>query len=178
MSVIGIDLSLVSTGVATVLPGGQAYTRSVTSTGKRDDSLADRVGRIRGLAEDITDGAADCDLVVIEAAAYSRGAGSGSWDRAGLWWAVVQRLASRGVPVALCAPSTRAKWAAGTGKADKAAVAAAMARLFPDVEIANSDEADALALAHIGAVHAGYPVATLARHDTKAMAAVKWGDAA
>jgi Holliday junction resolvasome RuvABC endonuclease subunit len=177
MTALGIDLSLTSTGLARIYEDGRAYTWSRTSTGKRGDMLTQRVTRIRRLTMDIDNDTYDTDRVVIEAPSYGSRGGS-TWDRAGLWWALIQLLVSRDLPVSLCAPATRAKWAAGTGRADKAAVAAAMARLFPNVEISNSDEADALALAHIGAVRAGYAVPTLARHDAAAMAKVHWGDAA
>lgn len=88
------------------------------------------------------------------------------------------RLVARGVPVAVCAPATRARWATGSGKADKAAaVAAAVARLWPTAALVNADVVDALAIATAGAQRLGWAVPTLARH-TDALAAITWPAAA
>ena len=166
--VAGIDLSMTSTGIAKIFEDSvQTSNTTVQSKGKRADDLATRSGRLNALAqavvEAVTGPTQRPDLVVIEAPSYGS-TGASSWDRAGLWWLVVTKLHRLDIPVALCAPTTRAKYATGKGNADKAAVAAAAARLFPDVEISNSDEADALILAHIGAARAGYPVGALQRH--------------
>lgn len=163
MSIVGIDLSLTSTGLARINPTGSAYTWHITSTGKRGDTLHDRADRINRLASWILADIDDDDQVIIEAPSHGQPGGS-TWDRAGLWWTIVGALHRRDIPVCMVSPTTRAKWASGSGRGDKAAVAVAMSRLFPDVELSNSDEADALALAHIGAVLAGYDVPTLARH--------------
>lgn len=175
MAMVGIDLSLTSTGLARITSDGLAYTWSATSTGKRDDTLLDRGHRLHSLAGQILDGITDDDQVVIEAPSHGQPGGS-TWDRAGLWWSVVGRLQRRDIPVCMVSPTTRAKWASGSGKGDKAAVGIAMARLFPDVDIANSDEADALALAHIGAVLAGYDIPALSRQtiDTLPPAVSSW----
>lgn len=94
-------------------------------------------------------------------------------DHHHLWWLVVARLLGRGVPVAVCAPATRARFATGNERADKAAMSAAVARLWPAVEITHSDVADAVALAHAGAVRLGWPVSTLQRHRD-ALDGVRW----
>lgn len=168
--VVGIDLSMTSTGLAWVDELGGAATWTVQSKGKRADDLATRSRRLVYLAAAVVGSMPGrtrfdltVDLVVLEAPSYGS-TGASSWDRAGLWWLVVTKLHRLDVPIALCAPATRAKYATGSGRADKAAVAVAAAHLFPSVEISNSDEADALILAHIGAAHAGYPVGALTRH--------------
>ncbi len=175
MSIVGLDLSLTCTGLARIHPDGQAYTWHITSTGKRGDTLTDRALRIHRMAGQILADIGDNDQIVIEAPSHGQPGGS-TWDRAGLWWAVVSALHRRDIPVCMVSPTTRAKWATGTGRGDKAAVAVAMSRLFPDVELSNSDETDALALAHIGAVLAGYSVPTLARHtiDSLPPAVAAW----
>lgn len=171
--IVGIDLSLTSTGCATITPAGRAGTWTLQSAGHRGDNLATRSTRLADLAGRIVRGLPGRpELVVLEAPSYGS-TGASSWDRAGLWWLLVTKLHRLDVPVALCAPATRAKYATGSGRADKAAVAAAAARLFPDVAIDNSDEADALVLAHMGAVHEAYPVEHLARHR-EALKPVQW----
>lgn len=174
--VAGIDTSLTSSGVAIITRrvSGDciATTTTITSRGKRDDGLPERANRMTGLAGDIDRAAGPAVLVVIENPAHGAKGGS-PMDRHHLWWLVVARLITRGVPVALCAPATRAKFATGTGRADKAAVSAAVTRLWPGLELANSDEADALALAHAGAVRLGWEVPTLQRHHD-ALAGIRW----
>src|SRR5699024_10632772 len=96
-------------------------------------------------------------LVVVEGPSYGSSEQSRSfWDRAGHWHLIAAALTRRGCLVAVASPYTVKKWATGSGTADKVAVALAMARLFPDVDLANSDEADALACAQLGAHRLGW----------------------
>jgi crossover junction endodeoxyribonuclease RuvC len=171
LRVIGIDPSLTATGLATIT-NGQAHTHTITSTGKKTDTLTDRDTRLAHIVEEITSNLGWCDLVVIEGPAIARNTGS-TWDRAGLWWRIVHRLHGRDIPVAICPPTVRAKWAAGRGNADKAAVAVAVARLWPAVELDDDNQADALALATIGAQHVGATTITLQRHRD-ALNSVAW----
>lgn len=163
MSVVGIDVSMVSTGLARISPDGIAYTWTATSVGRRHDTITERSHRLRTLAAEVVGTVHDDDCVVIEAPSHGSVGGS-VWDRAGLWWLIVARLTARDIPVIAIAPMSRAKWATGSGKSDKAAVATAIGRLFPDVDITCSDEADALILAHAGAVALGYTVPAKAHH--------------
>ena len=199
MLVVGIDLSLASTGIAIIenIDGAmRVETATVESSGHRADLLAVRTNRITSLVDGIVTtvlqasgslttevtpwgseelavrGYPKCDLVLIEAPSYGS-TGASSWDRAGLWWMLVAQLHDLGVPVAWAAPTTRMKYATGSGKGqDKAAVAAAAARLFPDAAIHNSDEADALIFAHMASVHLSM-IEGLARH-TDCLKAVHW----
>lgn len=56
-------------------------------------------------------------------------------------------------------------------KADKAAMAGALVNLYPELVIKNSDEADAMGMAHLGAVLLDWPTKTLVRHRE-----VRWTD--
>ena len=174
--IVGLDLSLTSCGVGVITRRVDdtciAACSTITSRGRRGDGLTERAGRIGALAGEVALAAVPAALVVVEGPSHGSRGGS-PLDRHGLWWAVGQELVARSVPVAVCAPATRARFAAGSGKADKAAVSAAVARLWPDLTISNADEADAVALAHAGAVRRGWPVETLARHRD-ALAAVRW----
>jgi len=53
---------------------------------------------------------------------------------------------------------------ARSGKADKAALAVALTRLWPQADVTSSDCCDAAGLAHLGAVRLGWDVPTLQRH--------------
>jgi crossover junction endodeoxyribonuclease RuvC len=172
--VIGLDLSLTATGVAIIhsaaLPGASVFT--LASTGRRDATLAERQKRLTGLAEDILTAVGRPDLVVVEGPAIMAKHGS-NWDRAGLWWLVLSPIIEVGIPVAVAAPMTVKKFAAGKGNADKATVAVGVARLWPDVHANNDNEWDALTLATMGAQHIGLDVPTRAHH-AETLTKVAW----
>lgn len=173
--ITGVDLSLSCSGVASIYRQGdhcKVIASSVTSSGRRGDGLAERHDRIVTLAAAVVQEIGRPRLAVVEGPSHGSRGGS-PVDRYHLWWSVVGRLVTWGIPIAVVAPATRAKFATGSGKGDKAAVAAAMCRLWPDVVLGNSDESDAVALAHIGAVRLGWPVVTLERHRG-CLAAVRW----
>jgi len=169
--IVGIDYSLTCTGLAIITKtstGCKLTTSTVTSKGSRDASLPDRHERITQIGKDVLHFAGRADLAVIEG--VTPGAKGGSpVDRFAGWWWVVGGLIRRGVPVAIVAPTSLKLAIAGKGNADKAAVAAAVMGLWPDVEISSSDVSDAVGLAHLGAVAWGWDVKTLTRHTE-----VKW----
>ncbi len=153
--IIGLDVSLTGTGVAVLYRDGTAMTDTIVTKGKREDTIRERDQRIDYIADRVSEWLSGRPaLVVVEGPAGARPGGS-TWDRAGLWWRLVDMALNR-APVGIVAPTARAKWATGRGNADKAAVAAAMARAYPDVELSTSDEADALVLAAMGAQRLGW----------------------
>lgn len=174
--VIGLDISMTGTGLALInsgIPG--AYIVTLSSSGRRGDTLQQRSTRLSGLAEDVRTSVGRPDLVVVEGPAIMAKGGS-NWDRAGLWWLIVEPMLAAGIPVAVAAPTVVKKFAAGKGNADKAAVAVGMARLWPDVNARNDNEWDALALATMGAQQLGLPVATRAHH-AETLVKVAWPEA-
>lgn len=178
LRIYGIDPSLASMGLA-YLPGdGTSPTTCVIRTkGKRDDGLVERDGRIMNLRAAVLNWqpngapASKADLVVIEGPSHGSRGGS-PWDRAGLWWQVVHGISAD--RVAVVPPPTRAKWATGNGRADKAAVAVVAARLCPDAELSSSDAADALVLALMGAHAAGLRPDLHTKYRGEALLACKW----
>lgn len=188
MRVLGIDPSLTSTGIGCVYTGSNrvgglnAVTVRVESSppkrakgDKTPPTLAERNDRLRAIADRVVQETADVALALIEGPSYAS-AGSGTWDRAGLWWRIVGRLQAADVPVVLVPPKTRAVWATGSGAAGKSPVAVHLSRMWPDVELGISDdEWDALALATMGAQHLGWVPCELARHREQ-LAKVSWPD--
>lgn len=175
--VAGLDLSLTATGMAVIEfdPEPDPSVWTVASFGHRNDSLAKRAGRLQRLAVNVHESVdfETADLVVVEGPAVMAKGGS-NWDRAGLWWMVLDPLLEAGVQIAVAAPSVVKKWAAGKGTADKAAVAVGVSRLWPEVDGENDNEWDALALATMGAQYLKLPgVPRLVRHDD-ALAKVEW----
>lgn len=168
MKVAGLDLSLTCTGIAICIDtsrGTKMVTDTITSKGKRAASLVDRHARLTELGNGIVHHASVCDLAVIEAplAMYK---GGSPIDRHALWWFVVGGLIRREVPVATVNVSSLKLAIAGKGGADKAALAVALMRLWPDVDVTSSDVSDAAGLAHLGAVWLGMDVPVLERHRT------------
>lgn len=178
MRVLGIDLSLVKTGVGIIDysdPQCLARVELVESTGRRADSLLDRDRRMHRITEEITTYApGSTTLVAVEGPAISRAGGS-SWDRLGLWWRVVHRMHQANFRVVVVNPSTLKKWATGRGNADKSDVSVAMARLWPEVESPSNDGWDGLALATMAAQSLQWPVPSRAHH-AESLARVDWLD--
>jgi crossover junction endodeoxyribonuclease RuvC len=185
MIVTGLDLSLTSTGVATIntITGGVVVDR-VTSTApdngrdtkgkKLPPRLVDRTARLHSLRMRIVDLARNADLVVVEGPSYGSTTGS-QHDRSGLWWLVVHRLHVLDPKVAEVPPANRMKYATGKARTDKDVVLAAVVRRYAEVEVTSNDEADALILAAMGARWLGSPIeASLPASHLQAMSGVRW----
>lgn len=177
--VLGIDPSLTATGLSWI--DSEATTvgvQTLRSTGRRGDSLARRSARLDTLDQGLLstlEHLGIVELAVIEGPSMGSVGGS-SFDRAGLWWSYVSILLDRGIQVAVCAPTTRIKWATGSGRATastKSDVAVAASRLFPDVSADGDNEWDALCLATIGAQRLGWAVPSRAHH-VHAQTAIVW----
>lgn len=184
LTITGLDLSLTGTGIAhiridrppTFDPQASIETLTITSTGRRGDTLPQRVDRIRRLRNAIVDQARHSQLVVLEAPAFASNMGS-VWDRAGLWHHVVAALDHLGVPYVDVPPTRLKKFAADKGNADKAAVAAGVTRLWGELASPrDNNQFDALALASLGAMHCArkqLPIRVLERH-MEVVSAIGW----
>jgi Holliday junction resolvasome RuvABC endonuclease subunit len=182
--VIGIDPSLTATGIARVDTEDQLYatTTTIASRGSKDADLTSRRDRLAKLVRDIDahvlglpyPDAAPTTLVVIEAPSLGQTRQGGTLDRHGLWWMLIDRIHTLRYPVVAVPPTCRAKYATGKGNADKDTVLLAVARRYPHVDVANNNEADALALAAMGARSLGQPIDDLPQAHLEAMVKVPW----
>jgi crossover junction endodeoxyribonuclease RuvC len=172
--VVGIDLSLTSTGWAMINPDEVTFG-TVKSKGYKDEPLKGRWLRQTIILDELIScvGAERPRLVVIEGPAYAAREGS-AHDRSGLWWALVALTLEQGIPVAEVPPTVRAKYATGKGNAPKSLVFAETVRRFPDLPISNDNEADALVVAAMGARHLGEPIDSMPKSHLAAMDAVHW----
>lgn len=169
--VVGVDLSLTSTGLAA--PAG---LDTLLSRGRKGDGLDSRGSRLREIRDGVLDWCTGADLVVIEAPSYGPGHGS-KHDRSGLWWLVVTRLMSwESTVIAEVPPANRAKYATGKGNAAKDQVLAAVVRRFPMFEIDDNNQADALVLMAMGLDHLGWPLVVMPDLHRSALAAIHWPD--
>ena len=169
LRVAGIDVSLTGTGIATL--GG---TTLITSTGRRADSIAQRRTRIKGIVDRVLIEIGVVDLAVVEGPSH-HSVGVSVWDRAGLWWRIVDRLCAEDIPVAVMPPTSRAKYATGSGAARKAAVMEAARHRYGAV-LDNDNEADALILRAAGLDWLGQPLAEVPDGHRAALAGCQWPD--
>lgn len=155
-TVIGLDLSLTSTGLALVEGGELTAWHCIKSKGKRGASIEETSKRIDDIVyelegwlhKNVRHWVDEVDLAVIEAPSFGSKGGS-AHERGGLWWSVASLMRMAPVPMAKIAPATRAKFITGSGRADKHEVLkAARARWHADIP--NHDVADAAGLAFWG----------------------------
>lgn len=173
-TVVGLDLSLTATGIATLRGHTAPKVQTLRSKGAKDASLDERTMRLHNLARDIIIAACIADVVVIEQPAYNQTGGS-HHDRSGLWWLVVDGLAFEELKVVEVTPQAVKKYATGKGNASKDQVAIATTKRYPNVDVTNNNEADAFVLAAIGARLAGHPIeASLPQAHLDALTKVRW----
>lgn len=181
MKVVGVDLSLTATGIAIIEADevgvvSKPVTKLIKSKPEgsfsQANSIHGRFGRLEAIAAAVIAECKDADLVLIEGPSLGSKHGS-QWDRAGLWWWVVSILETLGTPIAEVPPTTLKKWATNSGAASKTAVGVGISKIWPDAEIKDDNQADALCLATIAAQRLGFQVPSKAYHDV-AVAKVNW----
>ncbi|MEU8560610.1 hypothetical protein AB0C45_03885 [Streptomyces cyaneofuscatus] len=178
--VVGLDLSLTSTGVA-----GANWAYAYRPGRRRSHE------RLHWLLAAVALGVkGSADLVVVEGAAYAQGGQAGHHELAGLWWLVTQYLWSNGIPYAVVTPHGRTIYATGRAnpaqewpKKDRSRVAKGMVRAVAveryGVECEGPgryDQADATILAAMGLDWLGYPTVPVPDSHRRALEAVRWPD--
>lgn len=144
----GIDPSLTRSGVVTYdTDTGEQYVGSFSSSPDKG-SVDSKFRRVDQLSDSVVEAVVEGGVplaVGIEGPAFSSNTGK-VWDRAGLWWLVVQKLILLGIDVVEIPPTSRSKLATGNGRAGKDEVLLAVAKNYPDFDIKNNDQADAVVL--------------------------------
>lgn len=149
--VVGLDLSLTSTGLSAIDPEeGEPHTAALGSSGKSTAIYPEHLDRHISLCEDIVAGVerADPVAVALESASFSTPKDTSAHRRAGLWWRVYEAVSDRW-PVVTLTPAEVKMFATGKGNASKEKVLAQTyvaygVDPFPD---ACFDRADATVLA-------------------------------
>lgn len=168
--VVGLDISLTATGIASSLGWCKTVGRCDVTTAP----LLVRVGQVGQLEDSILRHVGRPDLVVVEVPAF-RALGGGVLERSALWWNVVRGLIARDVPVAEVHNNTRMRYATGKGQAGKSAIVDAVARRYPMFTTLGDDNlADAVVLAAMGADRLGHPLAPVPKTHRVALDAVTW----
>lgn len=154
-TVLGLDLSLAGTGCAI-----RGSTWRHRTRGQRGDSYAERLNRIRLVRRWVIAQIEELEpaLVVIEGPAPNATQRLSSWDRAPLWWAVLDHCDAAGIPVAVAPPSSVKKFATDNGNCKKSEMIAACYKRALGVEPSDENEADAAWLMALGHHWLGDPV--------------------
>jgi Holliday junction resolvasome RuvABC endonuclease subunit len=167
LTVMGLDLSLTSTGCAVITGGalgGDPDTFRIRSAKRgwaRLDSQVTRIGL--GVQQ------YDPDVIAVEGPAYHAAAQGSYWhENAGLWWAVTARIWKSGRPLVIISPAVLKKYATGSGASKKSAMVGQAIRRFGLAEI-GEDEADALWLAAATLQHYGLPAVKLPQLQVDAL---------
>ncbi len=194
--VVGLDLSLRSTGIARVgiYNDGrvETFTTTVGRPAEARATLVQRWLRLDATRDQIVDEVLPAvlrfegdierqyvDLVVMEGPAFGAAANAGGEDLSGLRWLVLDALLSEAATVVTVAPSTLKAYATGDGRAPKREVLAAVRRHSSDqftipTGAAAEDVADAIALAAMGARALDHPIDSLPEQHTRAMRTPRW----
>ena len=154
--IYGLDLSLTGTGVARIGTSATPHVWTVKSKGKATDSLAQRAGRLNDLDASIRATVEFGAYVAIETPAHNQTSGH-HHDRSGLWWLVVSELVQYAKVHEVSTTQVK-KYATGKGNASKMEVMAAAIKRYPQFDIANDNEADAVILAAFLARALGEPI--------------------
>jgi crossover junction endodeoxyribonuclease RuvC len=175
VKVIGLDLSLTSTGVATVghTDAGITYTTHTLRPPRGSDRGHRRLAWL--LDQIVHEHSTAVDLIAIEGPSFGSPSSQqkGHHERAGLWWLVAHALWKRDVPVGVIPPAAVKKYATGKGNAGKDEVLSAVVRRFTEFDGGN-DQADALVLASMAADHLGSPVVDMPATHRAALVKVEW----
>jgi len=157
--IIGIDLSLTSTGIAT--PEG---TETYGSKHRGPERLIE-------LRQDVLAACVDADFAVMEG--YSFGSGARAHSMGELGGVVRVALYENHIPVAIVPPASLKKYATGKGNAPKEAVLAAAVRRS-NIEFDSTDLADAWWLRAMGHDAVERPIVEMPTLHRTALQAVIW----
>ncbi|WP_019061778.1 hypothetical protein [Streptomyces prunicolor] len=173
-SVVGIDLSLSATGLASSM----GWCRVIGYEDKKNPITklphGERLVHMRRVLDAVTEAIGRPDLAVIEAAALSR-SGGGAHERGWLWWRIFERLTDAEIPVGLMSPNQRILYATGKGSGPKTAVVDAVARRWPQwLTGGNDNAADAVTLMAAGRDWLLAPIAGMPKAHRAAVEKATW----
>ncbi|WP_369778869.1 hypothetical protein [Streptomyces sp. R33] len=162
--VVGLDLSLTSTGIA-----GNGWTANVRTKTRGD-------ARLRILQIAIADYIKQADLVVMEGPSYGHAHLAGHEDLAGLRVLVRQYCYRHHIPYAVMPPSSLKVYATGNGRASKDGVRAAITDRYGYLTegAARYDEADAYAAMAAGYDWLGQPLKSVPESHRRALDGCAW----
>ena len=176
--VLGIDSSLTATGLCRVdYLGPDSWEIETATVGapkptadKSKRAMARRVNALmRQIESAITGGGSERklmfgggselpDLIAVESLAYGA-KGDSAWVLPWIFGRVIELAEKHDIPMLVVGTTARAKFATGKGNADKDTVMLAAAKRWPEAQVSNNNEADALVVAAVGCYYQGWPIA-------------------
>lgn len=154
MKIVGLDMSLTSTGVAVCDRSGAYSTYLIAPSKGTEGDLTARIGQVQ---EQLNHLIVTADMIVYEGLVHRS---QGAWALAmvqGVFHGILAREDATPDRVVEVPPATLKKWATGKGNASKRAMLTQAVREL-DYPGDSDDEADALWLLSIGLELAGYPL--------------------
>ena len=195
--VLGIDTSLTATGLARIDVNSYdadgyvadivVATVSAPKPNPRDKSKRAMALRVNPLIEHIESAIFDPDndapdsplpdLIAIETLAYAA-KGSGVWVLPWIFGRVMELAVKYNIPVVEVGTGQIKKYATGSGVAQKETVMLAVNRRWPEAEISNDNESDAMTAGAIGCDYLGFPiVGTRAKYHGEVLDAIRKSEA-
>jgi crossover junction endodeoxyribonuclease RuvC len=165
--IAGLDLSLTSTGVALVQPGGAVSVHRVRPPAAAKATVHERLKFLYTEVRQLVYGATH---VTVEGPSF--GSPQGQHKLGGVWWIVmhVLWLDNPDAVFVSVTPSTLKVYATGRGnRLEKDEIAITVVRRYPDVDIRNNDMADAFVLAAMTADQLGCPLAEVPKTHRRAL---------
>ncbi len=146
--IYGLDLSLAATGIAVLAKPGELWLHTVGSDAKQRTER-----RLLGLVGEIEGRLPRPRLIVMEGLSYGSNDPSAQ-ERSALHWIIRINFYVRDIPFLVIPPSTLKKFTCGSGAAKKEMMIREVYRQWR-VEAADNNQADAAALAYLGAAYLG-----------------------
>ncbi|MFE1348178.1 hypothetical protein [Streptomyces sp. NPDC058757] len=162
--VVGLDLSLTSTGIA-----GEGWTDHIRTKTRGDH-------RLNYLAGEVSSFIKSADLVVMEGPSYGHVGPRAHEDMSGLRVLVRNFCFRHRIPYAVIPPSSLKLYATGRGNAAKGEIRSAVADRYGihTEGAARYDEADAYVAMAAGMAWLGYPLAAVSERQARALDGVAW----
>lgn len=148
MTIVGLDLSLVTTGIA-VLDEGKIVKSELIKSSKEGELPIDEVKRLIKIKEGINIAMGEADMVVIEGLAFMAKNSTSLVQLAGLNYMVRQDLYRLGIPFVIVAPTTLKKFSTNKGNAHKELMLMETYKRY-GIEFYDNNMCDAFCLAKVG----------------------------
>ncbi|GAA2830230.1 hypothetical protein [Nonomuraea rubra] len=177
--VVGLDISLTSTGMAT----GLGWCEKTGRDGITKLPLQSKYRALNRLASDIIvlTNAEKAHLVLVEKLVFNRqdGGRGGAGERSYLYYRTMGIIADAGVPIVEVPQATLKTYALGKGSGEKNEIVDSVARRLPMFHTGGKhDMADAAVLAALGADYLGHPLADMPKAHRAAIDKLTWPEVA
>lgn len=156
MKSLGLDLSMVNTGVS-LLEDGKLVLKESIITKKRGDTPREEVTRLKGIVNNIITIVDEHqpDIVAIEGLAFMSRNTTALSQLSALNYMVRVALVERNISFIIVAPTSLKKFATGKGNAQKDEVMLSLYKKY-GVSLTDNNQADAYALAQAGLAVLGH----------------------